>query len=180
MGRSPAWWALRAGAWTGLAVVWGASRSRVFACGRRARVGAPVFSGLVGAGVTAGPVEESDGVGHHLRGPAGMPFAVLVVADLEPSLDGEEPPFAPVAGDELRRLPPRDDVDEVGLPLAVPVDGGAAHREGEPGDGHALSHRAALRVADRAAHQDDGVEHARPAEASRRAWEEARRCDCRR
>src|SRR5690606_28860645 len=76
------------------------------------------------------PVQEAHLVGHDLSRLAPLAL-VLVGADLQPALDGHQRPLARVLSHDLSQTAPGDDVDEVGLLLAV-LGVGPVHGQGEP------------------------------------------------
>src|SRR5699024_11655726 len=57
---------------------------------------------------------------------------------LQPSLNGDQPPFFHIVGDRFRKLSPDNDIDKVGLPLAPLVGERTIHRQSKAGDGDTI------------------------------------------
>src|SRR5690606_33013700 len=98
--------------------------------------------------VLASPVQEAHLAGHHLGGLAPVAVAVLVGANLESANHADEPTLLQVLSHRLSEPAPHDDVDEVGLALALLVGKRAVHREGEAAYGDPAGRVAQVGVAD--------------------------------
>src|SRR5690606_40130064 len=77
------------------------------------------------------PVEEADVIRHDFSNPASASVLRLVTARLQPPLYGHQAALIQVVGADLRELAPRDDGEEVRLPVALLVLERPVHRDAE-------------------------------------------------
>src|SRR5439155_18026428 len=108
-------------------------------------------------------VKELDAVRHDLGHLPPRALLSLVAADLQPALDGDQTTLGEVLRGKFRRLPPRDDVDEVGLPLTLAVLERPVNCEREVGHRLAAGHVPELGVPSQPANKKDPVHSFTPA-----------------
>src|SRR5699024_4182217 len=121
-------------------------------------VGRGTAVAVAGAGALA--VGEVDVVGHHLGTAAVVAVPVLPVPELQPPLGHGHAALGEILADDLRRLPPGHNVNEIRALLAgIAALEVAVHGQGKAGDGHAGLSGPQLRVPDQPPHDDNAVEH---------------------
>jgi hypothetical protein len=88
-----------------------------------------------------------------------LAFLVLVAADLETTVDSRHPALAQVLRAKFRLLLPDDDVDEVGLTLAVLPRTGTVYRQRELRNRSPRLGVAQFRIGRQTTDQDDAIQH---------------------
>src|SRR5699024_1723196 len=104
------------------------------------------------AAITA-TVQKADIVPDHFGNANSSPFVIFETSYLQPSLNGDQPPFLHIVGDRFRKLSPDNDIDKVGLPLPPLVGERTTHRQSKAGDGDTIGGVTKLGIPGQAADQ---------------------------